>query len=131
MPSPEIIQRLKKYLETSKTFALLPPSKQARYLTEIETAEDTQVISIMQIIEEEDKKYLEAERQLMENAQKKLELADKLSQEIKDTKLEAQKEHEEKENRQSKQILQNLEKELATPKAEKKPAERKKFLGIF
>ena len=133
MPTPEILQKLKNYLTTSKSFACLPESEQAGYLARIEQADDEQIVYIMQLMEEEDQKYTESEQQQLEQAKTKLEMAEKLSKEIKETKKVVQKANEEADQSQSADLLVAMEEQLKTDDSSRKNSspEHKKFLGLF
>lgn len=133
MPTAEILNKLRQYLATSQTFALLAQSEQSTYLAALEKADDSQLLNIMQLMEEEDKKYLQDEQARLEQARQQVEMAEKISKELRESKKIVQQAKEEEDQTQSAALLNQMEDQLKPDDAAagQKEAPKKKFLGLF
>ena len=137
MPTQEILQKVKDYLQNSATFALLSESEQANYITQMESASDEQLVQVLELMENEDKKYAKAKEEELANASKLVEMAENLHTEIRKSKKIILKAEEEIEQSESDKLLESMEQNLDSNKksdqnaANNKTGTKKKFLGIF
>jgi hypothetical protein len=133
MPTPEILKKLKEFLANSRAFATLLESEQLNYLSQIEQADDEQLVYIMQMLEEEDKKLFKAEQLQLTQASQQVEMAEKISKELRESKKIVQQAKEDEDQTQSAALLNQMEEQLKPDHAvaDKKEAPRKKFLGLF
>ena len=133
MPTPEILKKLKEFLANSRAFATLLESEQLNYLSQIEQADDEQLVYIMQMLEEEDKKLVKAEQLQLTQASQQVEMAEKISKELRESKKIVQQAKEEEDQTQSAALLNQMEDQLKPDHAvaDKKDPPRKRFLGLF